>query len=505
MKRFHHLLWCALLLMVSHVIGCKKQMEVGATGSISGKYNLRGSAKNITAVAASDQSSSVATLDSSNGFSIANLQPGNYTIKFTAMPGFTAPGDTTVGVKAGEHVDMGTIIFKVDTSGIARFGSISGKVLPASAVSHITINTSNGMQGVVKVDSAGHFSFVNLYSGYYTVQVSPATGFVAPADTMVRVIEDANTDMGAIILTPVIPQHQFKAVDTLTENIGNGLFLSDQGNMDAFAERAKWDSAIVLTANLTLSAYITISTELQEALNKIIVIKGWMSIANPASLSFTSLKELGSLYINHGGNQLKSVNLDALQTITYGGISIYNCPLLTLKISGLRKMSGTLSLDNIGWADLKIFENVLFTPRNLQIQNNGQLTSIEGLHFTIDSVFDCTIKNNAQLISLDGLQVIKRFRHEIKIINNPALQNLTGLQNAVFAKQLTLTNNRQLNAVCAGKKLISYLKNQPPYKELVPSGQGPSLIEVTKQPLVVSSNAIYAIQEDLLTAIQQCP
>ena len=46
----------------------------------------------------------------------------------------------------------------------------------------------------------------------------------------------------------------------------------------------------------------------------------------------------------------------------------------------------------------------MYKPFTVDIGNNDQLTSLRGLTFASDSVFDCTIRANTLLTSLDSFQ-----------------------------------------------------------------------------------------------------
>jgi len=507
MAKYFTYIAAILLVLAGLITSCQKTDDITdneiavSTGSISGKYSPVGAAASIVTFKNSVNERAVAELDSSNGFNITNLQAGDYKILFTPMPGFIAPDSVWVTINAGENFDIGTVLFrKTDSSETGTFGSISGKISPvtaASAVSVIRIFTTTPYS--VTPDTNGNFKINNLAAGEYTVSFTAALGFTAPNPRGATVSAGKNTDVGSINFSPIAVVK--KSIDTIPGTV----FVSSDQMTNDFITRANADSAIVLTGHLYMTTKV-MTAELVSALNKIIAIKGSLMITNIpyASLTFKELKELGQFYLL-SAPALTNVDLSALQTVT-SGFSLIECPALTnLKVGALNQFAGSLTLHSTGFRDLTTFNSATYKPFSFEIQNNPQLTSLIGLNFASDSMYNCTITYNPLLTSLDGMQGVKRFKNETIISNNTALQTLTGLNNITVAKHLTLTNNSQLNAVCGAKQLINLLKDAPTYQVRRTNQLTGQVTYLTMQPLVASSNGNYATRAELVTAIGQCP
>lgn len=491
MRKHFTYIAAVLLLLTGGLAGCKKDNDVTtSTGSISGKYSPARAAAGVVAIQISGTVSTNAKLDSSNGFSITGLEAGNYKIGFAAMPGFTAPDTVLVTVAAGKNADIGTVVFKPS----ATFGSISGKISPATAGTNISVKNSAGLVRYFGAsDAAGNFKIDNVSPDLYELSFAPSLQFATPANVKATVTAGNNTDVGTIVLNPAGK----KAIDTIASLL-TFYTAADAGN---FISRAAGDSAIVLLASFYVYQQ-ALTPELLAAMNKIIVAKSIFQISGASgTLAVNGLKEAAQLSVI-GGTNLTTLNLPSLSIC--GQMILRNCPLLTsVNISALTAFS-SLEVNNTGLAGLTAFQSAAFKSFTLDIANNTKLTSLLGLNFVADSVYDCTITGNTLLTNLNGLQAVKRFTHETAITYNPVLQSLTGLDNAAYARRLTISNNPQLNSICAAKVLLNYLKDAPTFTEWQTNIDG-QLTLVTRQPLVASANGSYATRADLVAAVGQCP
>lgn len=487
-----------LLAFAAALTGCKKTNDIipdAVTGNIFGKYSPARAAANIVAVSNPENITTAAKLDSSsNGFNITGLAAGNYLVRFRAKPGFIAPDSITVSLKAGENYDVGTVVFKptptpTDTS---KHGSISGKILPATPGITIAIKNAGGTRQFGGVpDATGAFKIDGITPDSYELSIAPTLQYATPASLKVNVTAGNNTDIGTIMLSPT----GNKGIDTIPDLV----YISDAAGANAFIARAANDSAIVLLASFYANRW-AISTGLLAAMNKIIVAKSIFSVDGASgTLTLSGLKEAAQLSVTGPG----LTKLD-LPQLTVASIVLRDCPALAdINVPALTRL-GSLTIYNTGLTGLTAFKSANFKPLTLEIRKNEKLTSLAGLNFVADSLYDCNISYNTVLTNLNGLQAVKRFTHEIVIIGNPVLQSLTGLENAVYARRLTLTYNPQLSAICPAKVLLNYLKDTPAFKEWRTGIDGVRT-QVTLQPLVATSNGSYATKVDLLAAVALCP
>ena len=497
MTRYFTFITGILLSASCGFMGCKKDKDMpGAasviTGSASGTASPAGSVKSIVAISTATAGNKEAKIDSTNGFSIADLVPGDYKIAFTATPGFVAPDTVLVTIAAGKNADMGTVVFtKVATPVVS--GSISGKVSPADAGVVISVTNSNGfVQYGGHSDSAGNFRIDGISPGLYQVSFAPSLLFATPGNVPATVTAGNTTDVGTISVS----QAGFKNIDT----ISTLLSFYTPADANDFVARAAKDSAIVLTASIYVY-YVAITPELMEALNKIIVAKSYFQIFTDSNtLSLTGLREVAQLNVIASGN-LTLLNLPSL---TRAWLKLSECPLLTnINVSALNYLTG-LEIYNTGLTSLAAFQSAVSTPYELSVSSNKNLTSLAGIQFTSGNMGKCTIYGNPMLTSLEGLQGIKTFSNELSITYNPALQSLTGLENAVSAHQLTLSNNPQLNTICPAKTLLTYMKTAPTFTRSGYDIDGHKYTE-TVQPFTASANGSYETLASLEAAINQCP
>jgi hypothetical protein len=164
-----------LLLLITCLYSCRKNEAINykpsdvagqnpegaqvATGKIIGmigpaeasqevrvSYFLNGKAVVITSVP-----------DNLGHFVFSNIVPGEYSLSFTAAPGYIVPTDKTIALKSGEAIDAGTAIFTTSVG-----GSLKGAVLPAGAALIASLNANvNGIPVTYKAlpDQDGSFQF----------------------------------------------------------------------------------------------------------------------------------------------------------------------------------------------------------------------------------------------------------------------------------------------------------------------------------------------------------
>lgn len=493
MKRHLTCFAAILFILVTGLTQCKKNDVTLLTGSISGNCSPAGAAARITVL----KNAGTIPLDvnpgSSGSFSITGLQPGNYLVSISALPGFAAPAPIEVLVLPGENTDLGTILFTPISQ--SETGSISGRISPATAGVNISVRDAAGsVRYGGYSDIAGNFKIANVAAGSYVLNFTPSLSFAAPADVNATVTNGNNTDVGTVLLNTAGQ----KAIDTITGLVS--LFTAAEAAV--FINRAANDSAIVLLA----SFYVyrdAITPALAAAMNKIIIARSIFQLHGfSGTLTLTGLKEVAGLRIITS-NDLHTVNLPALAVC--GSMMLRDCPNLTNINTGPLRSMASLIINNTGLPDLQQFRAVGFRPSELNIRSNAKLSSLAGLNFLSDSIFNCTIMNNVLLSSLDGLQSLRRFTRETMISGNPALQSLTGLNNAVYARQLTLSGNANLTNVCPAKQLLTYLKTAPAFTEWQYNQITGQPTTVTRQPLTANGNGNFATIADLLGAASLCP
>ncbi|MBI2299800.1 MAG: hypothetical protein HYU66_12810 [Armatimonadetes bacterium] len=119
-----------------------------------------------------------------SGATVSGLSPGNHTVHFNALAGFTAPADQQVTVAAGQTTNaVGTYTAIVPTT-----GSVQVTIQPAGAAAATW--TVDG--GAAQADGA---TVTNLAPGAHTIHFNALAGFNAPADQQATVTAGQTTNV----------------------------------------------------------------------------------------------------------------------------------------------------------------------------------------------------------------------------------------------------------------------------------------------------------------------
>ena len=161
---------------------------------------------------------------------------------------------------------------------------------------------------------------------------------------------------------------------------------------------------------------------------------------NSVSLVFNSQQDIDNYFVNYPNCTTPETtliiegdditNLDGLNGITsVGGLWLQNNPLLT-NVDGLNSLTNFTD-----------FGNFLF----LIINNNPLLTNLSALiNATNDYPMDIQIVNNPQLVSLNGLQGIQGVGYTIVVSNNDLLVDFNGFNGFTNIDDLIIKDNAAL-------------------------------------------------------------
>ncbi|TGE14518.1 DUF6252 family protein [Hymenobacter elongatus] len=129
---------------------------VATTGSLEGTVLPATALTKVTATSSGGLMFPVLPDATTGLFNLANLAPGQYTLSFTAAPGYTAPANRTITIVAGQKAGAGTVTVSSDgtvrsgtmswtTDGIQySSGTITGQVDDAGHILSLTAEASNG-------------------------------------------------------------------------------------------------------------------------------------------------------------------------------------------------------------------------------------------------------------------------------------------------------------------------------------------------------------------------
>jgi len=109
-------------------------------------------------------------------------------------------------------------------------------------------------------------------------------------------------------------------------------------------------------------------------------------------------------------------------------------------LSGLRSVSGQLSIRSTYLTDLSDLRNLEAVNGKLSIWNNFILTSLAGIQDLKTGTRFVTISNNPELENLDGFPTQLKGVH-VDIVNNERLENLQGMSGLDTLSGLTLQQN----------------------------------------------------------------
>ena len=217
-----------------------------------------------------------------------------------------------------------------------------------------------------------------------------------------------------------------------------------------------------------------------------------LSISNNASLvNLNGLENLSSVggSFNISGNS-SLISLDGIDSLIYtghcssrGGSDTSfritdNDSLSSLSaLANLSNVHGILISDNFSLTDLTGLENLTSAGGPLNIENNENLTSLNGLNFityigsssTSDGAYGgLTIANNPSLTSLNGLESLDTVRCGIYILNNSELTSLGSLINITTTEpcwswattywNITISGNASLTSL-SGLDSLNSVKN----------------------------------------------
>jgi len=164
-----------------------------------------------------------------------------------------------------------------------------------------------------------------------------------------------------------------------------------------------------------------------------------------------SLKEVGSLFIDHNENLVSLKGIDSLQNLyieengtsglTKGNLSIRNNSKLKdiTSLARLKSIAGITSISfNKSLKDLKGLDSVRFVGANFDIIGNDSLTYLTGLG-SLNKVgfFDeynnwLRIAENPLLISLEGISTLDSINGGMLVSDNPKISDLKGLENLKY-------------------------------------------------------------------------
>ena len=195
--------YAAPSVVMSVTVNSGKISDIGTStftlttgGHISGTISPAGAVTSVTAISGSN-APYTASLAANGTFKFSDLPAGTYTVSFTTSTDYMPLSSKTVTVNAGVVSDMGFIV-----SSLIDPGSITGIINPIGASVSITANNTNF--ATTSYDN-GVFKFSKLPAGTYTINFTPQTGFLAPANQTITITKGQNVDVGTVTLKATSP------------------------------------------------------------------------------------------------------------------------------------------------------------------------------------------------------------------------------------------------------------------------------------------------------------
>jgi hypothetical protein len=136
------------LLLTTNCSSDKKEDPQPTTGSLAGTITPAGAISIVTAIDGGGLTF-LATPDASTGaFSIADLKPGSYLLRFTPTAGYNTPTERNITIVAGEKAAAG--IVAVESDGSLRSGTLTWNV------NGTTYTSTSVLGGLSEVGGAGN-------------------------------------------------------------------------------------------------------------------------------------------------------------------------------------------------------------------------------------------------------------------------------------------------------------------------------------------------------------
>ncbi|MBC3178286.1 Rib/alpha-like domain-containing protein [Corynebacterium lujinxingii] len=158
------------------------------TGSVSGSVDPD-AVDRVELVDPETQERREVPMDESGNLDLTDVPTGDYTVEVTPRDGYTAPAYQTVTVEKDQNTQL------MDVTPTRDAGSVSGWVDPGAVDWVELVDTATGERREVSVDDNGNLNLGVVPTGDYTVVVTPADGYTAPADHTVTVEKDNNTEL----------------------------------------------------------------------------------------------------------------------------------------------------------------------------------------------------------------------------------------------------------------------------------------------------------------------
>lgn len=126
-----------------------------------------------------------------------------------------------------------------------------------------------------------------------------------------------------------------------------------------------------------------------------------------------------------------------------------------LEISGpeqsalkLRAVHGSIKIETYQGRNLRILSGLQSVGRNLDIEQNMRLTSLDGLQQLERIGGDLEIEKNTQLEQIDGLQGLKSIGGDLQLEENNKLRHLRGLRHVTHVgKDLKIEKHNRLESL----------------------------------------------------------
>lgn len=125
-----------------------------------------------------------------SGAIVTNLAPGNYTVAFTPVPGFSTPTNQSVSVVSGATASA------LGVYGVVQSGALEVTIEPAEAVTNGAMWEVD--DGAPQTNGA---TLAGLTVGNHTVSFSPATNFITPPDQTVAISNRATATLTGTYIT----------------------------------------------------------------------------------------------------------------------------------------------------------------------------------------------------------------------------------------------------------------------------------------------------------------
>lgn len=182
-------------------------------------------------VSLSDQNSQTikSTVASSDGmWTLSDVEPGYYKLKFDVPYGFTLLGynsnEIPVTIDSGDTVVSFNGMLASVSGAYTGFGSVSGKLVGVDTYSNVTIaisDQSGNSIATTVADSSGNFAFMNLVEGTYSIDVctssTGSTSMNITATTHVQVAVQSN-QVTDVSFQPTVSNSQGEGAAAVSSN-----------------------------------------------------------------------------------------------------------------------------------------------------------------------------------------------------------------------------------------------------------------------------------------------